>query len=133
MCPVTDVMTLPEANSAAREATAVVSMVKRAPKRRRNRPGPRGDLYDPAIPAVLHHHPACVAREAPGRFRGNVRAVLEDRLAGRIRVRERRGIDVDHDLVSLSRRARIDTVMERRLRQQRERVRLLLRHRRRIC
>jgi hypothetical protein len=30
---------------------------------------------------MTHHHPAGVARQAPGRFRGTARAVLEDGLA----------------------------------------------------
>jgi len=81
---------------------------------------------------VVHHDPARVARQAPGRFCGNVRAVLEDGLAGLTGVRERRGVDVDHHLVALGRDARIDAVMEGRFREQRQRVGLLLRHRRRV-
>ncbi|HUF91848.1 MAG TPA: hypothetical protein VMR23_05680 [Candidatus Limnocylindria bacterium] len=75
---------------------------------------------------VPHHHPARIARQAPGRFRGNARAVLEDRLAGLIRVREHRGIDMDDDLVALARRAGIEPVMQRSFREQRQRIRLLL-------
>jgi hypothetical protein len=81
---------------------------------------------------VAHHHTARVAREAPRRFRGNVRAPLEDGLARLIRVCQHRSIDVDHDLVSLSRGAGIDPVVQRRFREQGERIRPLLRHRRRI-
>jgi hypothetical protein len=75
---------------------------------------------------MSHHHAARVARQAPRRFRGNVRAVLEHRLAGLIGIHERRRIDVDDDLVSLPRGAGIDAVVQRRLREQRQRVRLLL-------
>ena len=82
---------------------------------------------------MLHHHPARVAGQALGRFRGNVRAVLEDGLPGLIRICENRAIDVDDYLISFGRRAGIDAVMERCLREQRERVGLLLRHRRRFC
>jgi hypothetical protein len=42
--------------------------VQRAPERRRNRPGTRSDLDDPAICVVTHHHAARVTREALGRF-----------------------------------------------------------------
>jgi len=60
--PVTDVMALTEANRAAREAAPAVSVMKRAPYRWGNRPGPRRNLDDAAIPIVSHHHPARVAR-----------------------------------------------------------------------
>jgi hypothetical protein len=75
---------------------------------------------------MSHHHSARVARQAPGRFRGNVRAVLEDGLAGLIGIRESRGIDVDDDLVVLARTAGVEAVVQCRLCEERERVRLLL-------
>src|SRR5437899_7410268 len=78
---------------------------------------------------MLHHHQARVARQAPRRFRGNVCAVLEERLPRLIGIREGRSIDVDYYLVSLSRGAGIDAVMEGCLREQRQRVGLLLSHR----
>ena len=107
-------------------------MVEGAAQRRWNRPRTSADLDDPAVGIVLHHHTARVARQPPGRFRGNVRARLfEDRLARLVRVRERRRIDVDDHLVSLARGAGIELVVQRRLGQQRERVGSLLgRHRR---
>ena len=61
-----------------------------------------------------------------------MRVILEDGLAGRIRVRQDRGIDVDHHLVAFSRCTGIDAVVERRLRDAGQRVRLLLRHGRRF-
>ena len=79
-CPVADVMPLAERPTSAREAAAFVAMVQHAPERGRNGPGTGADLFDPAIRSVPHHHPARVARQALRRFRGNVRAVLEDRL-----------------------------------------------------
>jgi len=82
---------------------------------------------------VSHHHPARVARQAAGRFRGDVGAVLEDRLTRCLGVRENRSIDVDHDLVSFRGCARIDAMVERRLSEKRQRIRLLLGHRRRFC
>ena len=60
-------------------------------------------------------------------FCGNVRAVVEDRLTGRIRVRQHRRVDVNHDLVTLARGAGIDSVVERRFGDEGQRVRLLLR------
>ena len=75
---------------------------------------------------MAHHHAARVARQALGRFRGNVRAVLEDGLTRRVWVREHWGIDMDDHLVPLSRGTGIDPAMEGRLREQGERVRLLL-------
>jgi hypothetical protein len=66
---------------------------------------------------MLHHHAARIARKTLRRFRGNARTLFEDRLAGRLRVRQHRRIDVDDDLIALARGAGIDLVMERRLRQ----------------
>jgi hypothetical protein len=76
---------------------------------------------------VLHHHAARVAGQAPRRFRGNVRAVLEGGLAGCIRVRQHRSVDMDHDLISLARRAGIDAVVQGRLGEQPQSISLLLR------
>src|SRR5881296_2330386 len=106
--PVTDVMALAEANPAAREAAAAVAMVERAPYRRWNRARTRADFDDTAVRVVSHHHPACVARDAPRRFCGNARAVFEEGLAGLIGVGKDRRIDVDDDLVALARSAGID-------------------------
>jgi len=77
---------------------------------------------------MLHHHAARVARQTPGRFGGNARAAVEDGLAGLIGVGEHRGVDVDHHLIALARGAGVDTVMERRLCEQRQSVGLLLLH-----
>src|ERR1700694_5860995 len=82
--PVADVMALAERHSAAWKATAVVAMVERTPYRGWNRPGSRADFDDASVRVMAHHDAARVAREAAGRFRGNVRAALEDRLAGRV-------------------------------------------------
>ena len=120
MGPVTDVMALAEANAAAGEAAAVVSVVERPPYRRGDRPGPGTDLDDMAVVAVSHHHPARVARDALGRFRGNARAVLQHGLVF---------LDVDHYLIAFSRSAGVDAVMERRLGEQRQSIGLLLAHR----
>ena len=133
MCPVTDVMALADADSAAREAAATVAVVECPPYRRGNRPGPGIDFDDPAVPAVPHHYPAGVARQALGRSSWNARAALEDGLARLIGVRQDLGIDVDHHLVALARGARIDAVVESRLREQRQRICLLLNHRRRVA
>ena len=55
-----------------------------------------------------------------------MRAVLEDGLTRRVWVREHRGIDMDDHLVPLSEGTGIDPVMEGRLGEQGQRVRLLL-------
>ena len=55
-------------------------------------------------------------------------AILEDGLAGLIGIGERRGVDVDDHLVSLCWRARVDAVVEGRLRDEGERIGLLLGH-----
>src|SRR2546426_12774530 len=61
--PVTDVMPLTERQSAAREPAGPVPMVECAPQGGWNRPGSRPDLDEAAVLVVLHHHPACVARQ----------------------------------------------------------------------
>ena len=55
-------------------------------------------------------------------------AIREAGLAGLIGIGERRGVDVDDHLVSLSWRARVDAVVEGRLRDEGERIGLLLGH-----
>ena len=77
---------------------------------------------------MLHDDPSRVAGQTPGRFCGNVCPVREDRLARSVRVRQHRGIDVDHDLVPLPGCSGIDPMMERRFGDESQRVRLLLRH-----
>jgi hypothetical protein len=86
--PVVKMMSLAEPEAAARKAAAAVAVEKRAPQCRRNRPGPGPNFHNPPVLVVSHHHPARVARQALSRFRGNVRPVFEDGLAGLIRVRQ---------------------------------------------
>ena len=121
-----------EAAAAAREATALVPMVERAPQGRRNRPGPGPDLQQASLLVMPHHHATRIAGQAAGRFRGNARAVFEDRLARLIRVGEGGRIDVDHDLIALTRGAGIKIAVEGRLREQGQRIRLLLGQARRL-
>jgi hypothetical protein len=104
-------MALADAHSAAREATAAVSMVEGTPQCRRNRPRSGADLDDAAVRLVPHHHPARVTRKTLRRFRGNARAAFEHGLAGLIGVRQHRRIDVHDDLVPLAGRARIQSLM----------------------
>jgi hypothetical protein len=66
-------MSLANPDSAPREAATAVTMVERSSQRRGNRPGASIDLYDSAVAAVLHHHPAGVARQALGRSSWNAR------------------------------------------------------------
>jgi len=51
------------------------------------------------------------------RFRGDARAVFEDRLTRRIRVCQYWRVDMDDHLIALARRAWVDTVMQSRLRE----------------
>ena len=87
-------------------------MLQCAPQGGRNRPCARTDLQDAPVGVVSHHHPPGVARQAPGRFRGNARAVLEDGLAGLIRIGQYRAIDVHHDLVALVRSAGVELLVQ---------------------
>src|SRR5438552_17497869 len=79
--PAANVMALDERHAAAGEPTAAVAMVQRAPKGRRNRPRPRADFHDSTVRIVLHDDPCRIARQAPGRFCGDVRAAIEHGLA----------------------------------------------------
>ena len=81
---------------------------------------------------MLHHHPTRVTAQALGRFRGNACAIFDDGLAGLIGILEHRAVDMDHHLVVLGRRARVDAVVERGLGEELQRVGLLLSHRRRF-
>ena len=76
--PVADVMALAERHSAAWKATAAVAMVERTSYRGWNRPRSRADFDDASVRVVSHHNTARVAREAAGRFRGDVCAAFED-------------------------------------------------------
>src|SRR5438105_10371598 len=78
--PVAEVMPLGEAPMAPREAAALIPMLEGAPQGGGNRPGPGPDLHQAALAVVAHDHPAGIAREALGRFRGNACAPLEDGL-----------------------------------------------------
>jgi hypothetical protein len=62
------------------------------------------------------------------RFRGNARAVFENGLTRRVRIRQYRRVDMDDHLIALAQRAGVETVMQGRLREQRQRVGLLLCH-----
>ena len=75
---------------------------------------------------MAHDDAACVAGEPPGRFRGNVLAVFEGRLAGLIRVHEHWRVDVDDNLVAVTRRTGVEIVVQRGFRDHGQRVGLLL-------
>jgi hypothetical protein len=108
-------------------------VVERAPDRRRNRARPSADLDDLTLRVVQHDHPTRIAREALGRFCGNVRPAIEDGLARRLAIGQHRGVDVNDDLVALAWGARVEIVMERGLREKSQRVSLLLFDRGRFC
>jgi hypothetical protein len=115
--PVTEVMPLPERQSAAWEATGSIARVERSPQRGRNRARPGPDFDNAPVWIVPHHHPARVARQAVGRFRGNAHALLEHGLTRLLRVCQHLGIDVDDRLIPLSGRAGIEAVVEGGLRE----------------
>src|SRR5580765_735186 len=69
--PVVNVVALNKAQSTSREAATMVTMLERPTNGRRNRAGPGPDLHHAAVGVMAHHHPARIARQALGRFRGN--------------------------------------------------------------
>ena len=108
--PVAEMMPLPEADAAAGKAATPVPMVERPPQGGGNRPRPGPDLHYAPIVVVTHHHPARVARQALGRFRGNARTAIEHGLPRLIRIGQHLGIDVNHYLVALARGAGIEVM-----------------------
>jgi len=77
-------------------------------------------------------HPAGIACQALGRSRGNVAHLFQLGLAGLNRIRQHRGVDVDRDLIALARRPRVELVVQGGLREQAQRVGLLLPPRRAV-
>ena len=70
---------------------------------------------------------SCSSKASPdASFIGNACAIFDDGLAGLIGILEHDAVDMDHHLVVLGRRARIDAVVERGLSEQLQRVGLLL-------
>jgi len=124
--PVVKMMALGDPNPAAGEAAAPVPLLERSSERRRDGPGSRPDLHHASLAVVPQHHPARVARQALGRFRGNADPVFQHRLPRLRRIRQHRGIHVHHHLVALARGSRVQTLMQCRLRHEGERIRLLL-------
>ncbi len=94
-------MPLTHSDGATREPAAPVPMVQCPPERRRDRPCAGSDFHHPPVLVVPHHHPARVAGQPLRRSRGNVRPVFERRLPGLSRIRQDRGVYMDHDLVPL--------------------------------
>jgi hypothetical protein len=74
---------------------------------------------------VPHDDAAGVARQPLRCLRGNARA-FDHRLARRVGIDEHGRVDMNDNLVALSRCSRLHPMVERRLREQGERVRLLL-------
>ena len=90
-------------------------MVQRSSYRRRNCARTGRNFHNPAVSVVPHQHAIRVARQALGRFRGNVRAVLEHSLARRVGVGQHGRVDVNHDLIALAWSAGIERVVQRSL------------------
>jgi hypothetical protein len=128
MRPVADVVALSEPDVAPRESTSLVAVLQGSPEGGWDRPRAGSDLQQIAVGVVAHDDPAGVAGETLRRFRGNADAILERGLAGGIRIGEHRSIDMNDHLVTLSRRARIESIVECRRRQEREGIGLLLLH-----
>ncbi len=125
-------MPLGDPDVAAREAAAPIPMLQRSSQRRGNRPRPGPHLHHSPVLVVSHQHPARVARQALRRSRGNVAPPFQHGLAGLLRIREDCGVYVDHHLIPFTRRSGVELMVQRRLGQQRQRVRVLLRPGRRL-
>jgi hypothetical protein len=132
MRPVAEVMALAERQPAPGEATAPIPVLERPPQRRGNGPRPRADLHDAPVRIVPHHHPARIARQPLRRLGRDAGAALEHRLARGPGVLKDGGVDMDDHLVPLARRPGVEAPVQRRLGQQRQRVRLLLAEGRRL-
>ena len=130
--PMLKMMALAEAYATARKATAAVAIMESPPQRRRNRTRAGADLHYATVRVVSHDDPTGIARQALGRSSWNARAILEDGLARRVGVGQDVGIDVDHNLIPLSRSTGIEVVAQGRLGEQFQGVGLQLLHRRRV-
>src|SRR5262249_41223191 len=120
--PVTDVVTLPEPHSAAREAAAAVAMTERPPQRRRNRPRARPHLHDAPVRVVAHQYATRIAGDALRRSSWNASAFFEDGLPGRGGIGEDGFVDVDDHLKSIARRAGVELVAQSHFGQKLERI-----------
>jgi hypothetical protein len=118
-------MPLPEPDAAAGKAATPVPMAKRPPQGGGNRPRPGTNLDQAPVVVVTHHHPARIARQALGRFRGNAPTAIEHGLPRLIRIGQHLRIDMDHHLIALTRSTGIE-VMQGRLREQGQGIGLLL-------
>jgi hypothetical protein len=123
-------MALAEPHTAAREATALITILERPSYRRRNRACPGANLDHTPVGVVAHDDPGCIAGQTLRRSGRNAHTALEHRLPGLVGVDQDGGVDVHNDLVALSRGAGIDASVERGLGEQRQCVGLLLLHRR---
>jgi len=132
MSPVMDVVALSKPTPTARKAATLVAMLECSPQRGRNRARPCSDFDRAAGLIVAHHHARRVARNPLGRFRGNARTPVEDRLAWRIGILQNCGVHMDDDLIPFGWSTWIDTMVQGGLRDQRQRIGLLLRWRARF-
>jgi hypothetical protein len=69
---------------------------------------------------MAHPHAAGVAREALRRFRGNAHSVFQDGLPWMLGLRQHGRIDVHHHLIAFARRTRVEPVVQRRFREERQ-------------
>src|SRR6188768_147705 len=105
-----DVMRVATAGSAPWETAARVAGAESSANRRRNGSRFAADIEHGPIGSLSHLDERRVARQPPRRFRGNVDTAvgeledsLERRVAGRV------VLDVQHDLVTVGRRAAVET------------------------
>jgi pyrimidine deaminase RibD-like protein len=91
-------MALAEAPAAAGEATALVTMLKRAAQRWRDRACSRADFDQTPPVVVAHDDPGCVAGQTLRRSGRNAHAALEHGLPSLVGVDQDGGVDVHNDL-----------------------------------
>jgi len=124
--PVPQMMALAERYPAARETAAPVAVLECPPQGRWNGPVPGAHLHQTARLVMAHPHAAGVAREALRRFRGNAHSVFEDGLPWMLGLRQHGRIDVHHHLIAFTRRTRVEPVVQRRFREERQGIGPLL-------
>ena len=102
---------------------------KRSPDRGRYGPGLAPNVQNRAIPLVPHDDLGGITRDAARRFRGNVDAVLQRRLAALRVISQDILIDMDDDLIAVAGSTTIEVGRQRALGEQPERVGAPLTHR----
>ena len=100
--PVLDVVRVASARAASREAAACIARVERPPEGGGNSARLPANVERGAVGSLTHHHDRGVARETPGRFRGNVDAAVtqfQRRLSAQVVCAC--ALDVQHHLIAI--------------------------------